>query len=74
MENITDKKKGKSIEQEQMPYAGVVTFGNIFERAALGKDLTQSGFQPFTQMIRPIFGFSQLKESNEKMSSSAKDI
>lgn len=73
MENITDEKKRESIEQEQMPYPGVVPFGNILERAAPGKDLTQSEFQPFTQMVRPVFGFPQLKESNKKMSSSAKD-
>jgi hypothetical protein len=74
MENITDEKNGKTIEQKHMPYASIVTFGNIFERAALGKDLTQSVFQSFTQMIRPVFGFSQLKKSNKKMSSSAKKI
>jgi hypothetical protein len=55
-----------------MPYARIVTFGNVLERAALGKNLTQRVCQSFTQMIKPVLGFSQLKESNKKMGSLAK--
>jgi hypothetical protein len=54
-----------------MPNAGIVTFRNIFERATLSKNLTQSIFQSFTQMIKPVFRFSYLKELNKKKGSSA---
>ena len=73
MEEITDEKEGKSIEQEQMPNTGVVTLGNILERAALGKDLTHGVFQPLTHVFKPVFGFSQLEEPHEKTGSSNED-
>ena len=74
MENITDEKKGKSIEQNQVPYASIIPFGNILERTAFGKDLTQSVLQSFTQMTKPVFSFSQFKELYQKTGSSDKNI
>jgi hypothetical protein len=74
MENITDEKKGKSVEQEQMSYARIIPTANILERATLGKNPTQSVLQSLTPMVKPVFGFPQAKESDQKTSPSAKKI
>jgi hypothetical protein len=72
MKKIADEKKGESIEKQHMPDTGIISFGNILKRAALGQDLTQGIFQPSIPMIKPVFRFAQLEQSDQEMSSSAK--